>query len=85
MIGKKANCITKNCKRTQQCRGLCSSCCTQARSLVNAGSTSWLQLEQLGLSLPKVSIRSPFMVAFDAKIKAKPSKSTRTIPIRKQA
>ena len=85
MIGKKANCITKNCKRTQQCRGLCSSCCTQARSLVNAGSTTWLKLEELGLSLPKVSIRSPFMVAYDAKTKASNNKRSRTIPIRKHA
>lgn len=46
-------------------RGVCQSCYTSARKLVNAGEASWHKLEQLGLIKPAHSQpRNPLVVAY---------------------
>lgn len=55
--------ICLGCKKPKapRSRGLCDSCYATARRAVNAGDTSWAELEKLKLAAPL--IRSPFRAA----------------------
>lgn len=44
-------CLVPECKKMALTRGLCHSCCEQARRAVREKITTWDALEKLGLSL----------------------------------
>lgn len=77
----KAKCIITKCTRKEVTRGLCPTCYTAARKLVEASEVSWVDLEQKKLAKPKPSPVSVFMEQFRANFKSKVAKQT--IPIRK--
>lgn len=59
-------CITPNCKRfvaQSLGRGLCMLCYSKAKKLVAGKTTTWKQLEEMGLALPDAS--DPFTQAFN--------------------
>lgn len=63
-----AICLTPECGGPVESRGVCKSCCNQARKLVSGGRATWEALEARGLVRPP-SIRRgsshPFTRAFE--------------------
>ncbi len=47
----RGTCLTPDCKSktAADCKGLCMRCYSTAKKMVEAGRTTWGQLEQLGL------------------------------------
>ncbi len=43
-------CTIPNCKRKALHRGLCRACLTSAKRAVQAGKTTWEELERLGIA-----------------------------------
>jgi len=60
-------CLTLNCGKKGEWKGLCRSCYGQALRLINTGKTTWEELQDLGLAAYS---SKPFMVAFLRKKKA---------------
>jgi hypothetical protein len=46
------HCLTPDCVRQPQCRGVCRICYQAAYGLVRSGKTTWDTLEQFGRVLP---------------------------------
>ena len=51
MSGNK--CLIENCEGKESVRGLCARCYQAARLVVKFGETEWVDLELLGLALPR--------------------------------
>lgn len=43
-------CLTADCDRVVKTRDLCATCYVNARRMIAAGETTWVELESLGLS-----------------------------------
>lgn len=57
-------CLTPECGKPREWKGLCRSCYGVARHLIDKEETSWEELVALGLALTDVK---PFLKAFHAK------------------
>lgn len=53
-------CLTKNCHRKPESRGLCQQCRALAFKAIRDGKVTEKKLLELGLMLPKHQPRSPF-------------------------
>ncbi len=51
----KAKCLTDDCKGQAQYKGLCTTCYSEAKKLVESGKMTWERLEGLGLATAPLS------------------------------
>ena len=54
-------CITPDCGKKREWKGLCRSCYGQARHLIDKGKTTWEDLAEMGLIIPDAK---PFTALF---------------------
>ena len=67
-------CVVPKCKRVLGAigvRGMCSSCYKAARIAVNSHSTTWKELEELGLAKPIINAKGAFLQSLDEALNAK--------------
>ena len=56
-------CLTPNCGKKVERRGLCRSCYIQALRLIHTEKTTWMELQDMGLGLATKRSKQ-FMLAF---------------------
>lgn len=75
-------CLSKNCARPSAPalqRGLCLVCYSKAKTMVEAGTTTWAEIVALGLALQTdADGGDPFTCAFNEAKKAKKAKDAPT-------
>jgi hypothetical protein len=77
----KTTCLIRGCQNPVQGRGLCKACHSSAAHLIRTGTTTWEELEELGLAIGKRE--SLFIQAFQrVKNKKKTHKSLVVAPQR---